>query len=117
MGRGLVPLRYRRAIKQEELISFLGKAVGVPRIRIPVPYHIYKRLSTYAIVHSRRIERIARRRNKRPKIDAPITQYLSKNMWFSNEKIRNLGFEFTYRDPRRGLWQFITWCKERGLLP
>lgn len=104
-------------INQDALVEFLGKAVDVPRIRVPVPYQLYRGLSTYAVIHSRRIERIARERDKRPKIDAPITQYLSKNMWFSNEKIRDLGFEFTYRDPRRGLWQYITWCKEEGLLP
>lgn len=103
-------------IKQDELLSFIGKSLGVPRIRIPVPYHAYKLWSKYAQIHSRRIQRIARNRDKRPKIDAGITQYLSSNMWYSNEKIRELGFEFTYRDPRRGLWEYITWCKERGVI-
>jgi nucleoside-diphosphate-sugar epimerase len=104
-------------IQQDELLSFLAKALGVPQVRIPTPYPIYKALSLYATVHSRRIERIARSRDKRPKVDAPITKYLSHNMWFSNRKIRDLGFEFTYRDPRKGLWDFLTWCKEEGVLP
>lgn len=104
-------------IPQDELIAFLAKAVSVPRIRIPIPSVAYDAASAYAIWHSRRIQRIARDRGKRPKIDAPITKYLSSNMWFSNEKIRDLGFEFEYGDPRHGLWEFVTWCKERGLLP
>jgi dihydroflavonol-4-reductase len=103
-------------IGQDELLAFLGSALGLPRIRIPIPYPAYGLLSTYAELHSRRIQQIARKRGKRPKIDAPITKYLSNNMWYSNEKIRDLGFEFTYRDPRRGLWDYVTWCKERGLV-
>jgi nucleoside-diphosphate-sugar epimerase len=116
-ARGEVYNAVSDCIKQDELLSFLAEAIGVPTVRIPTPYPIYKALSLYATVHSRRIEEIARSRDKRPKIDAPITKYLSHNMWFSNRKIRDLGFEFTYRDPRHGLWDFVTWCKERGLLP
>ncbi|WP_436903487.1 NAD-dependent epimerase/dehydratase family protein [Halovenus halobia] len=103
-------------INQDELLSFLGESLGVPRIRLPTPYRVYKLWSKYAEIHSRRIHKIAQERDKRPKIDAPITQYLSNNMWYSNKKIRELGFEFTYRDPRRGLWEYITWCKERGVI-
>jgi nucleoside-diphosphate-sugar epimerase len=103
-------------IRQDELLSFLGEAVGVPRVRVPIPYRVYKLLCKYAVVHSERIERIARERDVRPKVDASMTRYLSHNMWYSNRKIRDLGFEFTYRDPRRGLWNYVTWCKERGLL-
>lgn len=104
-------------IEQDSLLSFLGESLGVPRIRIPIPYSLYDVWSKYAVVHSQRIQRIARDRGMRPKIDAGITKYLSHNMWFSNRKIRDLGFEFTYRDPRRGFWHYVTWCKEQGLLP
>jgi nucleoside-diphosphate-sugar epimerase len=103
-------------IGQDELLSFVGDALGVPQIRLPTPSPLYTLLSRYAELHSQRIHRIAQSRGKRPKIDAPITQYLSNNMWYSNEKIRELGFEFTYRDPKHGLWQYITWCKEQGVL-
>lgn len=103
-------------INQDKLLSFIGRALGVPRIRIPIPYQAYKLWSIYALFHSRRIQRIARKRGKRPKIDAPITKYLSNNMWYSNEKIRDMGFEFTYRDPRRGFWNYITWCKDKGVI-
>jgi nucleoside-diphosphate-sugar epimerase len=60
-------------IEQDALISFLGKAIGLPRFRIPIPYPLYKLLSLYAVYHSQRIEKIARDRGKRPKIDAPLT--------------------------------------------
>jgi nucleoside-diphosphate-sugar epimerase len=104
-------------IRQDELVDFLARAVDVPRIRIPIPSTGYRAASAYARWHARRIQRIARARDTRPKIDAPITEYLSSNMWFSNAKIRDLGFEFEYRDPRRGLWDFVTWCKAEGHLP
>lgn len=117
MDRGRVYNVVGDCIPQDELVAFLAKAVDVPGIRIPIPAPAYDAASAYAVWHSRRIQRIARDRGKRPKIDAPITKYLSSNMWFSNEKIRDAGFEFRYRDPRHGLWEFVTWCKERGLLP
>lgn len=103
-------------IHQDELVDFLAKAVSVPRIRIPIPYPLYKGAAAYAVWHSRRIQEIARSRDTRPKIDAQITKYLAHNMWFSNRKIREAGFEFTYRDPKKGLWEYVTWCKARGLL-
>ena len=104
-------------IPQDELVAFLGRSVDARLVRIPIPYPGYRVASRYAMWHSRRIQRIAARRGKRPKIDAPITKYLAHNMWFSNRKIRDLGFEFTYRDPREGLWDYVTWCKDEGLLP
>lgn len=104
-------------IQQDELVEFLGEAVDVPTVRIPIHYRLYKGLAHYTVLHSRRIERIARDRGVRPKIDAAITRYLSHNMWFANEKIRDLGYEFEYRDPKAGLWDYVTWCKSEGLLP
>ncbi len=104
-------------IDQDELIALCAEAVGVRKIRIPMPYPLYRVLSRYARWHARRIEQYARRRDIRPKVDAPMTAYLTENQWYSNRKIKALGFSFEYEDPRKGLWQFITDCKERGRLP
>lgn len=104
-------------IPQDELVAFLADAVNARTVRVPVPYPLYRAGAAYAVWHSRLIQETARERGTRPKIDAPITEYLAGNMWFSNRKVRDLGFEFTYADPKRGLWDYVTWCKERGKLP
>lgn len=104
-------------IPQDELVEFLADAVDVPSVRIPIHAGLYSRLAGYTVWHSGRIERIARARGVRPKIDAAITRYLAHNMWFDNRKIRDLGYTFEYRDPKAGLWDYVTWCKSEGLLP
>lgn len=104
-------------IDQDELIALCAEGVGVPTIRVPIPFAAYRLLSRYARWHARRIDAYARARDERPKVDAPMTAYLTQNMWYSNEKIRSLDFEFEYRDAKKGLWQFITHCKAEGRLP
>lgn len=104
-------------LPQDELVEFLGEAVGVPTVRVPIPAAAYRGLATYAEWHAERIEGIAREKDTRPKIDAAITHYLSHNMWYDNRKIRDLGYSFEYRDPKAGLWDYVTWCKSEGLLP
>lgn len=106
-----------RCIDQDALIGFLGDALNVPTRHLPIPHLLYHLMSRYAQWHGRRLHQAAKARGVRPKVEAPMTYYLTSNMWFSNAKIRDLGFEFTYLDPRRGLWSYLTWCKQEGLLP
>ncbi|MFW5929296.1 MAG: NAD-dependent epimerase/dehydratase family protein [Halobacteriota archaeon] len=103
-------------IGQDELVDFLGKSLGVKRKRFPAPFIAYKLYGKLAMYASHRIEKKARAKGTRPKVDASMTHYLTHNMWFSNQKIKDLGFEFTYQDPRKGLWDFISWCKHEGMV-
>ncbi|MDZ7730757.1 MAG: NAD(P)-dependent oxidoreductase [Natrialbaceae archaeon] len=103
-------------LAQDTILEFLGGALGVRSHRLPLPYSLFKLYARFTKWSAHRLERKARSHDMRPKIDASMTHYLGHNMWFSNEKLTDLGFEFTYRDPRRGLWDYITWCKEEGLI-
>ncbi len=104
-------------IGQDELMEFLSKSLDLEKItRVPVPWFIFKGMAWVSQKLAEKIEKRARKKGVRPKVDASMTQYLTGNMWFSNQKIKDLGFEFIYQDPRRGLWDYITWCKDRGLI-
>lgn len=104
-------------IEQHRVVEFLGRALGLREVRIPLPAALYGGVYSSMLQRvGRKLEERARRRGVRPKVDASMVEYLSKNMWFSNRKVRDLGFEFDYRDPRKGLWRYVTWCKQEGLV-
>lgn len=104
-------------IGQDELLEFLADYLGMEKkTRLIVPWVCYKSAAKLVQRIAPRAEEKARKKGVRPKLDAAATQYLTGNMWFSNQKIKDLGFEFIYPDPRRGLWDYITWCKEKGLI-
>ncbi len=104
-------------ISQTELLEFLYDALGVKRvIRIPVWWHFYKLCASIALKVIIALDRRARKKGMRPKVDVPMAGYLTHQYWFSNKKLKELGFKYIYEDPRKGLWDYITWCKERGWL-
>lgn len=104
-------------IEQHRVLEFLADALGLRELRLPMPAALYGGAYSSALQWvGRKLEERARRSGMRPKVDASMMQYLSKNMWFSNQKVRDAGYEFDYLDPRKGLWSYITWCKQRGLV-
>lgn len=104
-------------ISQTDALEFIAKTLGIDRIIIlPIPWAFYKLFAAFASASVKIMDKDARRKNLRPKVDVPMAEYLTHQYWFSNEKIKALGFKFIYEDPRRGLWDYIGYCKERGLL-
>ncbi|MHA1897907.1 MAG: hypothetical protein ACTSU2_10975, partial [Promethearchaeota archaeon] len=49
-----------------------------------------------------------------PWLENDLLVYLDGNFWFSNEKIKKLGFEFKYPDRRVVLPKIIDWYNENG---
>jgi len=103
-------------IGQDELLSFLASELSLRKVVLPTPYHVYALLATGVYPLFKQSEKIARRRQRRPLIDAPMIRYLTANMWFANEKLKSTGFEFIYEDPRDGLTEYIGWCQQHGYL-
>jgi len=104
-------------ITQTEFMEFLAKALGLERVvRVPIPFFVYKLAAKVSLPLVRGVERTARKKGLRPKIDLPMVEYVTHQYWFSNQKIKDLGFKFIYEDPKKGFWNYIGWCKERGLL-
>lgn len=103
-------------ILQDEFIEFMTEALGLRRRRIPMPWPLYRLIANRLIDIAKILEQRARKNDTRPKFPMSMAQYLTRDFWYVSDKLRSLGFEFKYRDPRRGLWDYVTWCKERGLL-
>lgn len=103
-------------ISQDNLVAFVVESLGLPRRQIPLPWPVYRTIARWLVTAAEFYERRARDRDITPKFPASMAQYLANDFRFSNEKLKSAGFEFVYADPRRGLWEYITWCKERGLL-
>ena len=87
-----------------------------PIYRFFVPWAIFKPLSKVIYRYTEWQDRRARKRGIRPKIDLPMVGYITHQYWFSGEKLKRLGFKYEYEDPRKGLWEYIGWCKARGWL-
>jgi len=103
-------------IDQDELIEFITNALGLPQYRVPMPWPLYRFIANRLVETAEVLERRARRNDIRPKFPMSMAQYLTRDFWYVNDKLCDLGFEFEYADPREGLWEYITWCKERGLV-
>lgn len=103
-------------IDQDRLVSFVSDAMGLPQYRIPLPWPVYRNTAKLLLQIAEFREEQAKERDLEPKFPASMVKYLTHDFWFTNKKLRDYGYEFTYRDPREGLWEYITWCKKRGLL-
>ena len=103
-------------ISQPDFMEFLYRSLGVKYHRVPVWWPVYKRGAKRGLQIVKWLDKRARAKGLRPKVDVPMVEYITHQYWFSNQKLKDLGFEFVYRDPRKGMWEFITWCKERGWL-
>jgi len=103
-------------ITQPDLMAFLYEALGLPYVRLPVWWPAYKYFAEIGLNIVKGLDAKARRQGLRPKIDVPMVEYITHQYWFSNQKLKNAGFQLAYPDPRKGLWEYIAWCRERGWL-
>ncbi len=105
------------AIPQADVLEFLANHMGnITTIKVPVPWALYKAFARLCERFVRRLDLSARKKGIRPKVDVPMAEYITHQYWFSNDKLKSLGFKFIYEDPRKGLYEFIGYCKERGRL-
>lgn len=103
-------------IKADEMAEFLAEELDQRLFSIPMPEPIYRLTAKLSYVLALRTEKRARERDERPLVEASTMRYLTGNMWFSNEKLKQTGYELRYEDPRDGLRDYIGWCRDNGYL-
>ena len=103
-------------IEADEMTEFLGRELGRRRVSIPMPEPLYRLTAKVTYSLALRSEKRARANDQRPLVEAPTIRYVTGNMWFSNEKLKEAGYELRYEDPKDGLRDYIGWCRDNGYL-
>ncbi len=101
---------------QDEFSEILATILGKPWGNIKVHWPVYELVGKALAKLTRALAEHARKQGKRPKVDAPMSDYVTHQYFFSNKKIKDLGFRFHYPDMYRGTKQTIAWYKEAGWL-
>ncbi|MHA1264706.1 MAG: NAD-dependent epimerase/dehydratase family protein [Candidatus Helarchaeota archaeon] len=101
---------------QDEFIEFLCEALNVKYIRIPVWWPLYKLTAKLALAFAKIQESRARKKKVRPRFEASMAGYITHQYYFSNQKLKNLGFQFRYPDFKQGTLETLLWYREQGWL-
>ncbi len=98
-----------------QLFGFLAELLGKPFKTLPsVPVGLVKGVAlTAANIENFISKKILKRT---PKLEKDTAFFLGGDFWYTNEKLKKLGFEFTYPDGREGMAQTIPWYRENGLI-
>jgi len=102
---------------QEHWLECLYNEVGATYTYIPVPWVLYKIAAKFAYIFGKLKVNKAKKYGIRPKLDLPMLGYLTHQYYFSNKKIKDLGFKFKYNDFIRGTHETIEWYKQEGWIP
>ena len=102
---------------QEDWLECVYNEIGISFTTIPLPWFLYKIIASVELYIAKRKEKKAKQYGMRPKFDVPMVEYLTHQYYFSNKKIKNLGFQFKYDDFRKGIFEIIKWYEERGWFP
>ena len=102
---------------QEQFLEFIYNLLGITFSTIPMPYTFFKFLTKLATYIAKRKDKKSRKYGYRPKYDLPMVEYLIHQYYFSNKKLKDLGFKFKYNDFRSGILETFQWYMENGWFP
>ncbi len=97
---------------QDDFIEFLCDVLGVKYSRIPVWWPFYKLVAKFALAMTRVQENRARKKGVRPRFEASMAGYITHQYYFSNQKLKDLGFEFQYPDFKKGTLDTLNWYRD-----
>lgn len=101
---------------QDEFIEFVCDIQGVKCNRLPVWWPIYSVVAKLALSFAKIQEGHARKKKVRPRFESAMTGYVTHQYYFSNKRLKDLGFEFLYPGWKKGTLATIEWYKEHGWL-
>ena len=104
-------------VLQEHFLEFIYKLLGVEFMVVPTPWFYYNINAKILFWLAKLKNKRARKLGIRPKIDLPMAGYITHQYYFSNQKIKDLGFHFEYADYRTGTYYTIKWYMDNGWLP
>ena len=102
---------------QEKWIQCLYEATGATYTIIPAPWLIYKLFAKIIFKLGALKANKAHKYGIRTKFDLPSLGYLTHQYFFSNKKLKDLGFEFNYNDFIKGTYETVDWYLKNGWFP
>lgn len=98
-----------------ELFQILAQLLGKPFAPIPLmPKWLVKAgAHTAAFLENFFSKYILRRP---PKVEKDTLFFIGPDFWYTNEKLKNTGFEFKYSDSKAGLAETIRWYRDNKLI-
>ncbi|MHA1785933.1 MAG: NAD-dependent epimerase/dehydratase family protein [Candidatus Helarchaeota archaeon] len=100
---------------EEDFVQLCAESMGLPYNRLPIWWPFYKIVAKLAMWFIKQSENKARNRGVRGKFDVPMAGYITHNYYFSNQKIKDLGFEFKYTW-EQGVIDTLNWYYSHGWL-
>ena len=76
---------------------------------VPVP-----QVRTAAVGFAKILDNIAMLFGKRSPIEVDTLNYVGRDLVIANNKLKDLGYEFTYADARDGIRDTIKWYYQEG---
>jgi nucleoside-diphosphate-sugar epimerase len=102
---------------QEQWIRCLYNETGATFTVVPAPWILYRLFSKIILKLGGRKAKKAHKYGIRPKFDLPMLGYLTHQYFFSNNKLKSLGFDFKYIDYVKGTHDTVEWYKTNGWFP
>jgi len=102
---------------QEHWLEYLFYELGSTFTFLPAPWFIYKIAAKIIFKLGALKVNKAKKYGIRSKLDLPMLGYLTHQYYFSNQKIKDLGFKFNYNDFIKGTHDTIEWYKQNGWFP
>lgn len=101
-------------VSMAEMIRIVAGARGYRTYWVlPVPIWLVRQLAYVAGFFMRQLSRITKRR---PVIETQAVKLLGVDHWYSNAKLKALGYALRYPDAKTGLIATVKWYEENGWL-
>lgn len=100
----------------DDWIDWLSQRLGLRNTIVSVWFPIFKVISKIIVWIGKRRDKKARKLGMRPLLDVPMLEYVTHQYAFSNQKLKDLGYEFRY-DTWSGFKHTIDWYYQHGWLP
>jgi nucleoside-diphosphate-sugar epimerase len=103
------------ALPQEVWMEYLFNELGITYTIVPVLWGFYKFVAKLLYNMVLKQNKKAREYGIRPKIDLSMADYTTHQYYFSNQKLKDLGFKLKY-DSYSGTRQTVRWYRDHGWL-
>lgn len=99
---------------EEDWMEFTFQELGIQYTNIPIWWPLYKVAANIAFKWAEGTNVKAKKYGVRPTFDLPMAGYILHQYFFSNKKIKDLGYKFEFDDPFKGTRQTLRWYVDSG---